>query len=368
MKNIAGASGGGEDKRLKKNCEYILIYAKDYIYLQPFKNVYDYVEIGELLERYKRENISWKYTSVFLDEGQKHYLTSTVGGDGNEIKIFEHKNYTIKSIETVAKETGITEKEVYYKYIDKIIRTSLPQSSIRPRVMQKLNEQHYINDLVSIEYVPKTGKNKGKTYVQYYKGNSYNLVVWLSDTVEKKENGFIYKKTKKGTYWNYASSTNNLTKEGNVRFPNGKKPEALIETILNLSTKENDLVMDIFLGSGTTCAVAHKMKRRYIGIEKENHIITHVIPRLRGIIDTCTHIQAQENKSKSKSKNTSINTDIDMDMDIPIEDSFKNGYRFYALDNDIDRLLLIANSDNDDKNKKTSFLNKDYPQQLSLIF
>ena len=91
MKNIAGASGGGEDKRLKKTVEYILIYAKKYDLLQTFNAVYDYEEISELVERYKKEKISWKYTSVFLDEGEKKYITSTVDGDGNEIKIFEHK-------------------------------------------------------------------------------------------------------------------------------------------------------------------------------------------------------------------------------------------------------------------------------------
>lgn len=86
MKNIAGASGGGEDKRLKKNCEYILIYAKDYLKMPPFKGAYDYEEISELVERYKKEGISWKYTSVFLSEGDKEYITSTVDGDGNELK------------------------------------------------------------------------------------------------------------------------------------------------------------------------------------------------------------------------------------------------------------------------------------------
>ena len=53
MKNIAGASGGGEDKRIKKNCEYILIYAKDYYRLDMFKGAYDYEEIGALVERYR---------------------------------------------------------------------------------------------------------------------------------------------------------------------------------------------------------------------------------------------------------------------------------------------------------------------------
>ena len=60
MKNIAGASGGGEDKRLKKNCEYILIYAKNYDLLSQFKAAYDYEEVGDMVERYREEGISWK--------------------------------------------------------------------------------------------------------------------------------------------------------------------------------------------------------------------------------------------------------------------------------------------------------------------
>lgn len=284
MKNIAGASGGGEDKRLKKNVEFILCYAKNYTTLPIFKGVYNYEEISELVKRYKREDISWKYTSVFLAEGTKKYIASTLDGEGNEIKIFEHKDYMFKSISSVAKENGITEKDVYYKYADKIVRTTMPQSSIRPRVMQKLAELGYNNDLISIEYIPKTGKNKGIVYTQYYKGKKYNLFAWLSDVLEEK-NGVYYKKTLQGTYWDVVGETKNLTKEGNVVFNNGKKPELLISRILEMSTNPKDLVLDSFLGSGTTAAVAQKMGRRYIGIEMGNHAITHCVPRLKAVVD-----------------------------------------------------------------------------------
>ena len=85
MKNIAGASGGGEDKRLKKNCEYIFIYAKNYDTLPIFKGAYVYTEMSELIQKYIAEGVSWKYTSVLVYEGDKHYIGSTVDGDGNEI-------------------------------------------------------------------------------------------------------------------------------------------------------------------------------------------------------------------------------------------------------------------------------------------
>lgn len=283
MKNIAGASGGGEDRRLKKNCEYILVYAKKYDCLDTFKAAYDYEEISDLVERYREEGLSWKYTSVFLNEGDKSYIASTVDGDGNEIKIFKHTNYILKSVGAVAREEKITEKEVYYKYAGKIIRTTMPQSSIRPRVMKKMQELGYSNDLISIEYVPKTGRNKGNKYTQYYRGDKYNLFAWLSDVLEERD-GVYYKKTMQGTYWDYTSGTKNLTKEGKVEFPNGKKPEALIERILSMATGEGEYVLDSFLGSGTTAAVAHKMNRKWIGIEMGEHAYSLCKVRLDRVI------------------------------------------------------------------------------------
>lgn len=63
------------------------------------------------------------------------------------------------------------------------------------------------------------------------------------------------------------------------------KPERLIKRILELATKKNDLVLDSFLGSATTAAVAHKMNRRYIGIELGEHAQTHCQPRLKKVVD-----------------------------------------------------------------------------------
>ena len=63
------------------------------------------------------------------------------------------------------------------------------------------------------------------------------------------------------------------------------KPERLIERVLTLASNDGDLVLDSFLGSGTTAAVAHKMGRRYIGIELGDHAYTHCVPRLKKVID-----------------------------------------------------------------------------------
>lgn len=63
------------------------------------------------------------------------------------------------------------------------------------------------------------------------------------------------------------------------------KPERLIERVLTLGSNPDDIVLDSFLGSGTTAAVAHKMGRRYIGIELGEHCYTHCVPRLQKVID-----------------------------------------------------------------------------------
>ena len=63
------------------------------------------------------------------------------------------------------------------------------------------------------------------------------------------------------------------------------KPERLLQRILHIATNEGDLVLDSFLGSGTTAAVAHKMGRRWIGIEMGEHARTHCLPRLQKVIE-----------------------------------------------------------------------------------
>lgn len=63
------------------------------------------------------------------------------------------------------------------------------------------------------------------------------------------------------------------------------KPERLISRVLRIATNPGDLVLDSFLGSGTTAAVAHKMGRHYIGIEMGEHAITHCVPRMKKVIE-----------------------------------------------------------------------------------
>ena len=93
------------------------------------------------------------------------------------------------------------------------------------------------------------------------------------------------------TWWSYedVGHTQDAKKEVVTLFESEvfgtPKPERLLQRILHIATNPGDLVLDSFLGSGTTAAVAHKMGRRWIGIEMGEHARTHCLPRLEKVIE-----------------------------------------------------------------------------------
>ena len=86
-------------------------------------------------------------------------------------------------------------------------------------------------------------------------------------------------------YYDLAAQFGNCRHEGGVEFRSGKKPELLLHTLLKHFSKPGELVLDCFAGSGTTGAVAHKMGRRWIMIESGEHCHTHIVPRMKKVID-----------------------------------------------------------------------------------
>lgn len=279
---IAGVSGSNLGKSLQDNIEYILFYAKDIskfnINVVPQKKQ----ELMSYIGFYKEQGKSWKYTSVLrkIDEGK--FVKEFKAGNGDKIKLFKHEEVEVCSINQLANELYNGDiKKAYYDNIDKIFRTTNAQTSIRTKVIEKTKEYNNGNGFFSIEYVPIKGKNAGRMIRALYKDN--NLIAWLRDVVNIDKKG-IYKLDNMGNLWDDIQY-NNLTKEGNVQFPNGKKPEELVKRILDMTTNKNDIVLDSFLGSGTTCAVAQKMERRWIGIEMGDHCYSHCKVRLDRVID-----------------------------------------------------------------------------------
>ena len=245
MKTNAGASGGGEDKKLKKNCEYVLMYSKDYSCLKPFAGVYDYTPMIEVVEQYREEGKSWHYNSVLVNPGDKVYIGSTNDGDGNEIKIYQRVGVVIKSINQLINESGLSEKDVYEKYGQFVFEAKDAQSSIRSRVIKAKSDFGVSDDVVSIEYIPKSGKNKGRVYEQFYKGDKCRLFAWLRDISEVID-GQLYKKDLKGTFWDLTSFMNNLSKEGDVVFIR-HSPDDVADSVLRHGVHKERPSDQIFL-------------------------------------------------------------------------------------------------------------------------
>lgn len=86
------------------------------------------------------------------------------------------------------------------------------------------------------------------------------------------------------SFYDLSASFGNCRHEGGVEFRSGKKPEALYQILLKHFSNEEDIIIDFFLGSGSTAAVAHKMKRRYIGIEQLDYGKNDCVTRLQNVI------------------------------------------------------------------------------------
>lgn len=116
--------------------------------------------------------------------------------------------------------------------------------------------------------------NKGK----FYSGIPLNRL-------EELKNGTSLKYLPVSNFYDFAGAFGNCRLEGGVGFRGGKKPEILLETLLKYFSSEGDFVLDSFLGSGTTVAVAHKMNRKWIGVELGEHCYTLCEPRMQNVIN-----------------------------------------------------------------------------------
>ncbi|MGM8152833.1 DNA methyltransferase, partial [Enterococcus faecalis] len=108
------------------------------------------------------------------------------------------------------------------------------------------------------------------------------LVSFLSATTYI-EDGVAYKTEKAGTLWEDISWSS-IKSEGGVEFPSGKKPEKLLQRIIASATSKNDIVLDFFMGSGSTQATALKMGRRFIGLEQMDSQIEKATTRIGNVI------------------------------------------------------------------------------------
>jgi adenine-specific DNA-methyltransferase len=242
------------DKDFHDVVEYLLVYTKNKV-------------LNKIAKRIEATDIDdYVYQIEETSNG------STVNINGNQISYFKPGEYKIIktkpspdnlqkiSIRGSLKE-GNSSGRFYEKYLAPIKSQYPPNTIFKIPDMGKDKFDH------RYFYTPEEGKSNGG----YFQGVP-------TDSKEFKEKPYP-------NFLDFVQDFNNVGYEGDVEFRNGKKPEALIKQVFELGkVKPNDIVLDFFLGSGTTAAVAHKMKLQYIGIEQMDYGDNDSVKRLQSVI------------------------------------------------------------------------------------
>ncbi|PZR04354.1 MAG: site-specific DNA-methyltransferase [Archangium gephyra] len=223
-----------------------------------------------------------RYNQIMVSPGErKEVARFTAPSTGEPVVIYKHDNVDVRTVSLRAFDSRRQEIDAeYVANFEKIFRLTSNQkeNEFQNRIMS-----HCKDGFFSADYLVSRGRKEGEQATYYYIDEQ--AVVWLKDTATL-VNGQIVRTGKLSDFWTHADIPKaNLANEGGVDFRRGKKPELLIRRLLKLVTKPGDWVLDSFAGSGTTGAVAHKMGRRWIMVELGEHCKTHILPRLRSIVD-----------------------------------------------------------------------------------
>lgn len=253
--------------------EYILCYAKDKKLLN-FNTVKVETEVVSTISKTASQ---YKYLLESVDFSKKEQI-STIG----DVSVFKiPKEYiSISQIDTKKAENSF-----FFENIENIFATASLSGGTEKKVKSFLDslDDYDSESLYSYTLTPKKGKNKGSLVE--------NLIFKKRGMLFLKDYSVLDSNKKEVIKLDYLTNiiSNDLwqgiASEGSVTLKNGKKPENLIKTLLEVATNEGDLVLDAYLGSGTTAAVAHKMGRRYIGIEQMDSSFEMSKQRLSGVID-----------------------------------------------------------------------------------
>jgi len=272
VKNVAGVAAGGEEISLRDLKESILVYAKDKKSFLGFNN-------REYWEEMNIEEI--EDLKVIYSLGKIYKTKELTSGADLKIKMNYYKDFQIINLKQIAEKEKINILAALEKYKDYVFNdTFKSQTSVRELVIKNSTEDDL---LISIEYTPKSGLWSGQNIRQFYIGKIKRLVGLIGHKI-KIENGVVFYRKTFGNIWTDIS-WNGITNEGGVVLNFGKKPEKLLYRVIDLTTKPGDLVLDFFMGTGTTCAVAHKMGRQYIGVEQLDYGENSAIVRLKNVIN-----------------------------------------------------------------------------------
>lgn len=250
-----------ETMSFKPLIEYTLMYAKDATQFEAIQPTVPYTD----------DKFMWQIQE--LESGRMEEIA------GNKVEIFEKGQWSLKEVEpnmNALKETWIS-GSIY----SKMSYGQVYQSIVEPRVDIDGNGALYKiygrgDDGLGYRYYTnpqKAGASRGKMF--------------SGMPLERKEqilNGEAVKLLPIVNFADFAGDYGNIRHEGGVALNSGKKPEKLLKTLLDYTTREGDIILDFFGGSGSTAATAHKMKRQYISIEQMDYIEDKIVTRLNNVI------------------------------------------------------------------------------------
>lgn len=268
MSGTSGFKIEHADKTIVKNTEYIHIYSNN-ISLKP---AYDSSEYDSHYSYILKPIDNDKYVihqlideEIVKNELNKYNLNTSAKSLPNLYILSKPFREFVENNKNYIGRTHTAPSEAIEKYAELV--QYLPTDKHVISFISKNGEQYYIKKTATSlnQYIPISLKFQ---MVDSYEGYNNKLSNILGD------------------WWDgFYLDMGNVENEGNVYFKASKKPERLIFRILNMFTNKNDIVLDSFLGSGTTAAVAHKMGRKWIGIELGEHCYTHCEARLHNVID-----------------------------------------------------------------------------------
>ncbi len=255
------SAGVGQDAFILDVTEYNLIYIKNNNFIN-FDKYYIDVEFDQ-----KQMN---NYSLYLTGSQVRKKIKEIQDAKGNTVNLYK-VNTEVKTLRS-----GNRKMEQYIKNFDNHFVTYNPQSSLAKKIIKEVGKDGYFE----AEYKPIRGKNKDKLIsVFFYKGRIVQKLKGIAYIDKNK----IVKKQTIDNFWKDLS-WDTIGGEGGVNFSNAKKPEKLLQRIIDMTTKKGDLVLDYHLGSGTTFAVAHKMGRQYIGIEQMDYIEDIAVKRMQKVI------------------------------------------------------------------------------------
>lgn len=268
MSEPSGIKMSHVEKRLPKLKEYILLYKKNTVKLNEMK--------------IPKENWDDEYKTVIVNL-TKEELDFIKKVCKNENRI-EEETHKVNQLLFKAEYKSLSEM-----YIEENIKTKKDKNNYNYKNAYRIFRATSISEKSTELLVKLKEKYNGRTFFsQITPQNKMYIIKGDFDITMKKPRTQVifadeYLNYNPGDFWMDIKTTG-LDNEGAVSLKNGKKPEVLIQRILELVTNEKDLVLDFHLGSGTTAAVAHKINRQYIGIEQMDYIENVSIERMKKVI------------------------------------------------------------------------------------